>query len=373
MAGLWIIFSVLIGAFYALLFFLFAFGFWRLKRGCLAAPSDKAELLPYVSFIIPFRNEARNLPSLLQSLSALDYPHSKIDLIFVNDHSEDGGKEIVQNFADRHTHIRLFDLPDERRGKKAALSYGLQHAKHEIIATADADTTFGPEMLSRSAGVFVRENFSVLLLPVFMSETSAWKRFQAAEFMTLIASAAGSAGIGMPILSNGAGMLFRKALAKDLNAQFASGDDMFILHAAKAQTPGKIGFLPDVQAAVTTEPAADLKTFWQQRTRWVSKFRGYSDIETSATGVLVFGMNILLLTGFILSFFDPYFWWLTLYLFLMKFIPDGLLVIQAFRHFEKSHLCLWFILWVPLYPFYALFSVLGGLLRNKVVWKNRLQ
>ena len=45
--------------------------------------------LPGVSIVIPFRNEANNLPDLLKSLEAQNYPKDQLEFILVDDHSEE--------------------------------------------------------------------------------------------------------------------------------------------------------------------------------------------------------------------------------------------------------------------------------------------
>src|SRR5690606_13465822 len=48
------------------------------------------------SVVIPFRNEANNLPVLLNSITNLEYPVSHFELIFIKDESEDTSVEIIE-------------------------------------------------------------------------------------------------------------------------------------------------------------------------------------------------------------------------------------------------------------------------------------
>ena len=47
------------------------------------------------SIIIPFRNEAENLPALLQSISGLNYSENLFEFIFIDDNSEDESISII--------------------------------------------------------------------------------------------------------------------------------------------------------------------------------------------------------------------------------------------------------------------------------------
>jgi len=49
------------------------------------------------SVIIPFRNEAKNLPQLLESIQSLKYPKHLFEVIFVNDFSEDDSVHIISS------------------------------------------------------------------------------------------------------------------------------------------------------------------------------------------------------------------------------------------------------------------------------------
>lgn len=84
--------------------------------------------------IIAFKNEKENLKKAIPSLLDQDYP--EFELIFINDHSEDGGEEIIaMNSDDR---MKLFHLSD-KAGKKAALEFGISKANHDLLLFTDAD------------------------------------------------------------------------------------------------------------------------------------------------------------------------------------------------------------------------------------------
>lgn len=61
------------------------YGFNRMKR------FSKKEFTPKTSFtiVVPFRNEKENLPNLLHSTSLLNYPRELVEIILVDDDSDD--------------------------------------------------------------------------------------------------------------------------------------------------------------------------------------------------------------------------------------------------------------------------------------------
>ena len=93
------------------------------------------------SIVIPFRNEARNLPFLLDSLSHLDYPNSLFEVLLVDDDSEDESCEIIEAFR-KDNSIQIRFLKNERISispKKDAITTAIKEAQHPWIITTDAD------------------------------------------------------------------------------------------------------------------------------------------------------------------------------------------------------------------------------------------
>ena len=50
------------------------------------------------SIVIPFRNEAHNLPGLLKSISIINYPSDLFEILLVNDESVDNFNQIIKEF-----------------------------------------------------------------------------------------------------------------------------------------------------------------------------------------------------------------------------------------------------------------------------------
>ena len=69
----------------------FIFGFKTMK----IFPSERIHPKTRFSIIIPFRNEAENLPNLLKTIAELNYPSELFEIIFVNDASDDHSETII--------------------------------------------------------------------------------------------------------------------------------------------------------------------------------------------------------------------------------------------------------------------------------------
>ena len=99
------------------------------------------------------KNEEKVVGRLLKTLVSLNYPSSKIEIIVVNDESNDGTGEICNHYASRYPQIRVFNRPKSST-KAAALNFGVQHARGEIIATFNADSVPESEALLKALKYF---------------------------------------------------------------------------------------------------------------------------------------------------------------------------------------------------------------------------
>ena len=136
---------------------LWSAGFLLLGRLRPCAPSSAPGSLPGVSIIIPARNEAHNLPTLLRSLASQSVKSREI--IVVDDGSTDRTAELARQLG--ATVIASQPLPDGWRGKTWACHQGAQVATGELLLFIDADTWFEPDGLARILSGYTSGAFSV--------------------------------------------------------------------------------------------------------------------------------------------------------------------------------------------------------------------
>jgi 4,4'-diaponeurosporenoate glycosyltransferase len=128
-------------------------------RPCSSVESATAtDVAKSLSIIIPARNEAANLPTLLKSIASQSV--RPLEVIVVNDASTDRTEEIAQQFGARV--IAAESLPDGWRGKTWACHQGAQAACGDLFLFLDADTWFEPDGLGRVIGEFQAMNDGVL-------------------------------------------------------------------------------------------------------------------------------------------------------------------------------------------------------------------
>ena len=91
---------------------------------------------PRVSVIIPVRNRPRDIRACLSSLERIDYPADKLEIIVVDDASNDSTPEMVGRFPG----VRLISQTEHRQASFCR-NLGAQQARGELLAFIDSDCT----------------------------------------------------------------------------------------------------------------------------------------------------------------------------------------------------------------------------------------
>lgn len=104
---------------------------------------------PFISVLIPVRNEERYVERCLYSLAAQDYPRSHFEVLVIDGESIDSTTQVVSRFAAESTlDLRLLQNP--RRLPAPALNLGLEEARGEVIVRIDGHAHVAPDFLRRS-------------------------------------------------------------------------------------------------------------------------------------------------------------------------------------------------------------------------------
>jgi poly-beta-1,6-N-acetyl-D-glucosamine synthase len=327
-----------------------------------------------ISVIVAFRNEQDNLPALLSALQKQQYPASLFEVILVNDHSDDGSAILVQDFCREHANFRLVQNEITASGKKSAIINGIAHASFELILTTDADCTMTPFWLATLAEYYQdRQPAMIIGLVQMNTEGGFLGGFQETEFLSLVAAGAGAAAGYDPVYCNGACLAFRKSLflsyADPTQVALVSGDDTLFMLTVKRSRRGSIILLKSIPAMVNTRGMTSWRDFFHQRKRWVSKSLYYRDRQILYTAVLVFLVNVTVISS-LTAFFVIGNYWLFPVVYTVKMLTD-LMFLKSYMEFLGKELpVLRFMLYELMYPFYAVFISVTGL-STGFTWKGR--
>jgi glycosyltransferase involved in cell wall biosynthesis len=319
----------------------------------------------FLSVVVACRNEGKNLPFLLSHLSEQDYNPDLFEIIIVDDNSDDNTSAIASGFSGIKN---LIVLQNSERGKKSAIREGISVSKGNLIVTTDADCRMGPVWLKTIASFFEENRPEMIILPVEMEGgRGLFGRFQEIEFLSLQGITAGTTLQGRPVMCNGANLAFTKEVynrySGNLHDELISGDDVFLLHGIKSDPGNKIMWLESAEVRVSTNASETLSAFFRQRARWISKVGAYKDTFTRDLGIVTFVTICLQLLLLIAGIFNPDFFWVFAAAFLLKSIPDYLIVLNTTKRYGRKSLMGVFLPAQIVYPLYIVavfFSYLFG-------------
>ena len=160
---------------------------WSLRRkpDLTEAPTSRGRL---VSVIIPARNEAGTIATVLSSVLASD--SEPFEVWVVNDGSTDATGNLAAEFARRDPRVRLIDgapLPSGWFGKPWACWQGYREARGDLLLFTDADTRHQPALLGHAVGALEQERADLITVVSAQRCVTFWERVIMPQIWMLLA------------------------------------------------------------------------------------------------------------------------------------------------------------------------------------------
>lgn len=375
---------IFFGLLYAVLVGWFLAGWLKLPEYSPSlSEGGKKTGIPFLSVVIPARNEAENIQPCLKSLLDQNLDFDTFEVLVVDDQSEDFTADKVQQFKNDHPELplQLIKVPDEASEefvayKKQAIETGIREARGNWIVTTDADCVASRTWLLTMASFIHEQEPYFIAGPVqYKPGKSFFEAIQTLEFMSLIGIGAASISNNKPNMCNGANLAYRKDVFKEVNGfkgydHLASGDDEFLLYKINMKYPEKVEFLKSKRALIFTQPLAKVSELLQQRKRWVSKGKAYTQWATVLIIYFVFFYHlaiILALLGMPLNLIPAVCF---LILFGFKVVMEFLFLLPLSGFFEMSRMLIYYFPAALIYPFYVVFIAIYANF-GAYNWKNR--
>ena len=337
------------------------------------------ELKTTFTVVIPFRNEATNLPNLLESISSLEYSKEFVEFVFIDDDSTDDSTKVLDTFSKENTEIDIILLKNVRISnspKKDAISTALKIANNEWIITTDADCIL-PENWLKTIDNFIQQNeCNMIVAPVtYNTNRSFLHQFQLLDFLSLQASTISGFGLGKPFLCNGANLGYKKEIFKKVNGfknnnAIASGDDVFLLEKFLQFDKSKVRYLKSPEVIVKTFPVHTFSELMHQRVRWASKTASYNLFFGKLIGVLILVGNSIIVLSPLLVYYEFISSITAVSYFLMKLFFDYVLLEKISSFYKQKLSFSNYLASSILYPYFTLLVVLRSLFSN-YNWKGR--
>jgi len=153
-----------------------------------------------------------------------------------------------------------------------------------------------------------------------------------------------------------------------LNEKITSGDDTFFIHQGK-RAGKKILLLKSQKALVRVSTLKNWPSYLNQRIRWVSKSRHYSDKDTLLTALLVLAVNTIILASMVMMTFNLY-PWLFPVLVVWKLIPDYSFMQGFMKFYGKRPTFICFLGYSLIYPAITVMFAFSGFF-FRYSWKGR--
>jgi cellulose synthase/poly-beta-1,6-N-acetylglucosamine synthase-like glycosyltransferase len=360
-----------------LLLLLFVFRFILVILGLMKEKSKKLPELPtdkhpFVSVIVPARNEEDTIVECLRAIHANSYPKDKYEIIAINDRSTDKTGDLIFSLKNEIPNLILINLNKDRKeenlkGKPGAIQSCIKNANGEILLFTDADCKPVHKWIETMVRGFQDSKLGLISSFTNVSGKKIFDRLQSLEWLYL--NAIGSAAIGWnkPMSCFGNNLAVRKsdflAVGGYEKIKFSVTEDLALLHAI--HDSGKlVRYLPHQDSLVFTKPNKTFRDYFRQHHRWVV---GAKDI-----GILSF---LFVLTSLAM--------WLSLLLsiimvmplwaggiLLSRFIMDYVIINYAVAATQSRIYKVWI---VPAVFFFMIMELIAPflLLKKQIVWKEQ--
>ena len=258
------------------------------------------------AIIVPFRNEVENLPAVVESLLNQNYPENSREIFFVNDNSNDGSLELLENHPSREK-FKIFNVEKNDSAtaqKKEAITEAINKTNSEIIFITDADCTHDKNWVVSVLKYFDPSTGFVAGPVLFYGEENTFGNLQKIEFAGIQIAAAGLIGTGKPTTCSAANIAFRKKAFEDVegyadNSGLSSGDDELLMQKIASRTSYKVKFSHGKESVVRTKANKNVNAFINQRRRWASKSLHYKSKILILKLFLIFLFFLLIVIDFI--------------------------------------------------------------------------
>jgi succinoglycan biosynthesis protein ExoA len=103
---------------------------------------------PFVTIIMPIRNEADFIERVLRSVLDNDYPPDRMEILVVDGMSNDGTRDIVARMSKEDNRIKLLDNP--KRITPSAMNIGIKAARGDLFIRVDGHVEIPVHFMSKS-------------------------------------------------------------------------------------------------------------------------------------------------------------------------------------------------------------------------------
>ena len=336
---IWIIFLVI--ADLRLLWFII--NYYAIDRAFAKTSVDAVQNVgidtPGISVIVANKNNGQGLARLISVILGQDYPN--FELIIVDDYSEDGSAEMVEQNTD--SKLKLIKCSKDLPGKKQALTEGIEAAQYDLLLFTDADCVPASDQWMRKMMLSQNADKAIVLGIAPMFATPGFgAMISRTDTLDVLRQYVTAAILNRPYMGVGRNLMYHKKLWEGVkgfesHSHAPAGDDDLQVQAMKESS--EVNICADQEAFVYSEPKKTLTEFIRQKTRHVSVAAYYNKTDVVLAGFD--GMlRMVFYTVFIIGlFFSPM---LVTMILLGFYATAGLVLHFIYRRIRQKSLALFF-------------------------------
>jgi cellulose synthase/poly-beta-1,6-N-acetylglucosamine synthase-like glycosyltransferase len=264
-----------------------------------------------ISIIISVRNEIEKIKELVDRLNNLIYPKNNFEIIIVDDNSLDSTLEELSKITAGFSNFSIKELSSTGlKGKRNALTFGIQHSRHPYLLITDADCRPQKYWLQAFSEKF-ESGYDVLFgIAPFYKEKNLVNRISCFENLRTSLLSFSMALLGFPYTATARNFGFTKKTFEAIGGysntkDTLSGDDDLLLREA-VKRKLKIGVVTAKDSFVYSETKKSFKEYFQQRARHTQTSFHYLKIHQLILGFWHL-TNLLILFSPLLMFVNTWF------------------------------------------------------------------
>ncbi len=234
------------------------------------------EFRPFVSIIIPARNEESNIENCIQSIMKSSYDKDRFEIVAVNDRSDDSTGAVLDKLAKKYGNLKIVSISDETahdnlRGKPGALQAGISASKGEILLMTDADCIVTPGWIETMAAHYQDPDVGLVASFTGIIGDRVFDRVQDVEWIYMCTMGCAGIGINQPLGCYGNNLSVRREVYDRTggyaNIKFSVTEDLALLKAVHSLGK-KVKYICNKDSVVLTRPVKNFREYISQHRRW---------------------------------------------------------------------------------------------------------
>lgn len=236
--------------------------------------TQKLAIRPKVSILVAARNEGANIGQCIESLIALNYPVSLVEILIGDDGSEDDTFAKASSFLSEHPNLKVYRITEKlagQNGKANVLAQLASKASGEFLFFTDADICVPPNWIEGMLSGFAPK-VGLVSGVTAISGDGFWERFQCIDWLFALSMVKVLNNIGFSATALGNNMVVRReaydAVGGYAAVPFSVTEDFELLKQIKKKGfEGNQLFQQNTLAWSAAEPS--MRRLLHQRKRWM--------------------------------------------------------------------------------------------------------